>query len=248
MDCVGHVPPRRLRPRVGGGGVVVPHPAPQVHPHGVGPADGHLPLEEGEAAERAEEPAGGGVVLALHPAVPGRPPRRVAPLLPPHGRQVPARCVGAGVRPGGARVEDLGVPPLQGLAHSGPLGPELGAAGALDGGHPAPAALRWWPVYHHPFQAPAKRSWRGRTPGSSPTRGARAHTVLAHPCCSWGAGNTKAAWQYHQRTRARPWCPHWCQVGGGRGGGGARAACPRPRPRPRPCPHPLGPCAIGKKS
>ena len=122
------------------------------------------------------------------------------------------RC---GVRPGGARVEDPGVPPLQGLAHSGPLGPELGAAGALDGGQPDGPSPRPWPVCHHPFQALAGRSWRRRTPGSSPTRGAWAQMVLAHPCCWWGAGNTRVAWRYHQRTKARPWCRCWCQVGGG---------------------------------
>ena len=100
VDSVSHVPPRRLGPGVGGvgglaGGVVVPHPAPLVHPHGVGPARGRLPLKEGEAAERAEEPAGWGVVPALLPAVPGRPPQRLARLLPPHERPVTAPCVGA---------------------------------------------------------------------------------------------------------------------------------------------------------
>ena len=85
------------------GGVVVQHPAPRVHPHCVGPAIGHLPLEEGEAAERAEEPARRGVVPALHPAVPGRPPQRLARLLPPHGRQVPAPCVGAAGAAGSGR-------------------------------------------------------------------------------------------------------------------------------------------------
>ena len=84
------------------------------------------------------EPAVGDVIPPLHRAVPGRPPQLHGCLLLPHRHQVPAPCVGeaaaAAVGPGGARVEDLEVPPLQGLAHSGPLGPELGAAGALDGG------------------------------------------------------------------------------------------------------------------
>ena len=47
----------------------------------------------------------------------------------------------AAVRLAGARVEDPGVPPPQGLAHSGPLGPELGAAGALDGAESEPFVL-----------------------------------------------------------------------------------------------------------
>ena len=148
VDRIGHFSPRCLRPRVGGwlaGGIVVPYPAPLVHPHGVGPAGGRLSLEEGEAAARTKEPVGRGVVPLLHASRPGLPPQRHARLLPPHGRQVPAprvrEAAAAGVRPGGVRVEDLGVPPLQGLAHSGPLGPELGAAGALNGGDPDPFVL-----------------------------------------------------------------------------------------------------------
>ena len=72
---VGHLQPGRCGLGGGGGvagGFVVPHPAPPVQPHGVGPAGGRLSLEEGEAAERAEVLAGGGVVPALQPAVPGR--------------------------------------------------------------------------------------------------------------------------------------------------------------------------------
>ena len=94
------------------GGVVVPHPVPPVHPHGVGPAGGRLPLEEGEAAERADVPACGGVAPYLHPALPGRPPQRRAHLLLPHGCQVPAPCVeagcAAGVRPGATSTARLG--------------------------------------------------------------------------------------------------------------------------------------------
>ena len=41
-----------------------------------------------------------------------------------------------GIWPGGAREEDLGVPPPQGLAHGGPLGPEFGSARENDGGDP----------------------------------------------------------------------------------------------------------------
>ena len=37
---------------------------------------------------------------------------------------------------GGAREEDLGVHPLHGLADGGPLGPEPGAAQAINGGDP----------------------------------------------------------------------------------------------------------------
>ena len=56
----GHLPLGRRGLGVGGGGggaggrVVVPHPAPPVHRHGVGPAGGRLCLEEGEAAAWAE--------------------------------------------------------------------------------------------------------------------------------------------------------------------------------------------------
>ena len=95
----------------------------------MGPAGGRLSLQEGEAAARAEAPAAGGVVPMHHPALPSRPPQRRAGLGLPHWGQVPAPCVGeagaAGVRPG-ARVKRTGVPPLEGLADSGPLGPKLG--------------------------------------------------------------------------------------------------------------------------
>ena len=77
VDGTGHLPPRRLTPRVGGrlpGGVVVPDPGAPVHPHGVVSAGGRLSLEQGEAAARAEEQAGGGIVPALHAARPGLPP------------------------------------------------------------------------------------------------------------------------------------------------------------------------------
>ena len=50
VDRVGHVSPHRLGPRVGGGladRVDVPHLAPPVHPHGVGPADGRHPPPRG---------------------------------------------------------------------------------------------------------------------------------------------------------------------------------------------------------
>ena len=134
--------------RGGGGGlagvVVVPRPAPPVHRHGVQPAGGRLSLEEGEAVEREEVPVGGGVVPAHHWAVPGQPPQRRAGLLVPYGCQVLAPCIGeAGtldVRLGGTREEDPGVSPLQGLGHSGPLGPELRAIGDLDGGNQKRAA------------------------------------------------------------------------------------------------------------
>ena len=88
VEGIGHLPPRRLRHRVGGwlaGGGVVLDPAPQVHPHGVVPAGGRLSLEEGEAAARAEGPAGSGIVPPLHAARPGLLPQRLACLLPPHG-------------------------------------------------------------------------------------------------------------------------------------------------------------------
>ena len=162
VDGVGHVPPRHLGPRAGGrlaGGVVVPDPAPPVHPNGVVPPGGRRPLEEGEAAARAEEPAGGGVVPLLHAAGPGLPPQRLARFLPPHGGEVLAprvrEAAAAEIRPGGARKEDLGVPPLQGLAHSGPLGPELGATREIDGGDPYRPIL--WPVTAVPPSVPGPR-------------------------------------------------------------------------------------------
>ena len=200
------------------------------------PASGRRPLEEGEAAAHAVEPAGRGVVPLLHTAGPGLPQQRLARLLPPHGGQEPAPHVRAaataGVRPGGVRKEDLGVPPLQGLAHSGPLGPELGDAREIDGGDPDLLVLRPVTAVPPPVPGPARRSLRRRTPGSSPTTGTTAQAVWAQPH-RWGRlGNTTAAWRYHQRTRERSWCRHWCAVRGA--GGGAGAACPRPRPRPRP--------------
>ena len=65
----------------------------------------------------------------------------------------------------GARVEDPGVPPLQGLAHSGPLGPELGAAGALDGGQPdraVPALVAGLPP---PVPGPSQEVLEAQDPG-----------------------------------------------------------------------------------
>ena len=162
VDGVGHVPPRLLGPRVRGwlaGGIVVPNPAQPVHAHGVVPAGGRLPLEEGGAGVWAEEPAGRGVVPPLHAASPDLPPQELARLLPPHGGQVPMppvpKAAAAGVRPGGARVEDLGVPPLEGLTQGGPLGLEIGAARAVDGGDSDLLVLR--PVTAGPPTIPGSR-------------------------------------------------------------------------------------------
>ena len=178
MHRVGHVQPPRCGPGVGGvlaGGVVVPHPAPLVHPHSVGPTGGRLSPEEGEAAERAEVLASGGVVPALHPAVPGWPPQRRARLLLPHGRQIPAPCVGAagaaGVRPGGTQEEDLGVPRLQGLAHSGPLGPGLGASGARDGGPPDRSVPALVVGVSPPLPGPGHEVMETQEPGAQPQEG-----------------------------------------------------------------------------
>ena len=84
MHLGGHLPPGRPGVGVQGalaGGVVVPHRAPQVHRHGVGPAGGRLPLEE--AAAWVEAPVVGGVPT-LYPAMVGRPPHWRTGLLPPH--------------------------------------------------------------------------------------------------------------------------------------------------------------------
>ena len=230
MDVVGHLPPRRLRHRVGGrlaGRVVVPNPASPAQPHGVVPAGGRRPLEEGEAAARAEEPAGMGVVPLLHTAGPGLPPQRLDRLLAPHGGKELAPRVraaaAAGIWLGGMGEEDLGVPPLQGLAHSGPLGPELGAARENNGGDPERLVLG--PVTAVPPPVPGPR--QDTTPGSSPTEGARAQAVWAQPH-RWGRlENTRAAWRYHQRTRERTCCRHRCSV---RGAGGGRGHVPAPLP------------------
>ena len=106
--------------------VVVPDLAPQVNPHGVVPPGGGCPLEEGGAAARADEPAGRGVIPLIQTAGPGLPPQWLAPLFPPHG----------GIWAGVTREEELGVPPLRGLAHSGPLGSKLGASRERNGGDP----------------------------------------------------------------------------------------------------------------
>ena len=179
-DGVGLVPPRRLGPRVGGrlaGGVVVPDPPPPVHPHGVVPAGGRSPLEEGEAAARAEEPAMGGVVPLLHAAGPGLPPQRLARFLPPHGGEVLAprvrEAAAAEIRPGGAREEDPGVPPLQRLAHSGPLGPELGATREIDSGDPDRPVL--WPVTAVPPSVPGPRQGADRVGPAPPMGAVREH-------------------------------------------------------------------------
>ena len=59
---------------------------------------------------------GGGFIPPLHAAGPGLAPQRLARFLPPHGGEVLAprirEAAAAEIRPGGARVEDLGVPPL----------------------------------------------------------------------------------------------------------------------------------------
>ena len=81
-------------------------------------------------------------------------------------------------------------------------------------------------------------------PGEQSCRGARAQTVLAHFRCLGGGANTTAAWRTHQRTKARPWCRHWCSV---RGAGGAGPVCQRLRPRPPRRPNPLGPRAMCEK-
>ena len=76
-----------------------------------------------------------------------------------------------GVRPGGVREEDVGVPPLQGLAHSGPLGPEFGAAGVLDGGRPdwaVPALLVGVPP---PVPGPSQEVLEAQDPGEQPHKG-----------------------------------------------------------------------------
>ena len=250
MDGVGHMPPRRLRPRVGGQlacGVVVPNPTPPVHPHGVVPAGGRRPLQEREAAARAEQPTGRGVVPLLHAAGPGLPPQRLARLLPPHGAKVLAprvrEAAAAGIEPGGAREEDPVVPPLQGLAHSGPLGPELGSTRENDGGDPDRLVLGPVTAVPPSVRGPRRKFWSRRTPGSSPTRGARAQALWAPPHRRGRCGNTRTAWRHHQRTRERPWCRRWCPVRMGEGAGAAR---PRPRPRPLPRPRPRCPRAMCK--
>ena len=113
----------------------------------------------GRVAPAGRVSGGRGVVSLLHAAGPGLPPQRVARPLPPHGGKELAprvrEAAAAGIRPGGAREEDLGVPPLQGLAHSGPLGPELGAAREIDGGDPDRPVL--WPVTAVPPSVPGPR-------------------------------------------------------------------------------------------
>ena len=67
MHLGGHLRPGHQEIGVGGGGGA------SVHRHGVGPANGRLPLEEGEAAAGAEVQAVGGVQTP-DPAMAGRPP------------------------------------------------------------------------------------------------------------------------------------------------------------------------------
>ena len=252
MDGIGHLPPRRLRPRVGGrlaGGLVVPDLAPPVHPHSVVPAGGRHPLEEGEAAARAEEPVGRGVVPQLHTAGPGLPPQRLARLLPPRGGQEAAPRVraaaAAGIRPGGTHEEDLGVPPLQGLAHSGPLGPELGAARENDGGDPDRLVLGPPTAVPPPVPGPRQEVLEAQDPGEQPHEGGQGAGRVG-PAPPLGAARE------HQGGLAVPPADQgeavvpplvFCEGGGGGGGG---AACPRPSPRPRPRPRPLGPRAMSK--
>ena len=139
-------------------------------------------------------------------------------------------CVGkdgaAGFRPGRARKEDPGVPPPQGLADNGPLGPELRAIGAPDGGRPDKAVCALVKGVPRPVLGPGKEVLEAQSAGHSPSSGARAQSLLAQPRHFWGVGNTWVAWPYHHRSRARPWCRRRSREVGG--------PCPRPRPRPRP--------------
>ena len=169
---------------------------------------------------RTKEPAGRGVAPPHHAAGLGLSPQRLGRFLPPHGREVPAprvrEAATAAVRAGGTRIEHLGVPPLQGLAHSGPLGPELGAAGALDGGEPDQPVLG--PVPAVPPSVPGSRQevLEAQDPGEQPHEGGQGPRYSGG---GGGVGNTRAAWRYHQRTRARPWCCRWCSVRGPAGPG-----------------------------
>ena len=119
-----------------------------------------------------------------------------------------------------------------------PLVPNSGPPGRWTADSRTGLSARWWWVCDHRFHAPARRSGRRGTPGHSPSRGARAKTVLAHRRRWWGVGNTWVAWTYHHRSRAGPWCCRRFQ-----GSGGAGAACLRPGPRPRP----RGPRTMGRK-
>ena len=158
VDGVGHLSPRRLRPRVGGrlaGGVVVPHPAPPVHPHGVVPAGGRCPLEEGEAAARAEESAGSWVVPLLHAAGPGLPPRRLARLLPPRGGKELAPRVGeaaaAGIRPGARAKRTRGYLHCRAWPAVAPLVPNSGPLGRTTVVIQTALSSSRCPHCHHPF-------------------------------------------------------------------------------------------------
>ena len=230
----GHLLPGCRGVRVGGGGGAggqghCPTPGPTNPPPQHGAC--RLPLEGGEAAGRAEVPTVGGLPT-LHPAIAGWPPHRRACHVLPQWRQVPSPRVektGALVVGAGARAKrTLGYLHCSAWPTMAPLVPNSGPAGPWTADSEDGAV-----------RAPARMSYRRTTPGHSPSRGARAQVVLAHPCRWWRAGNTRAAWPYHHRNRAKPWCRRQFQ---GSEEGGPGCLHPRPRPRPR------GPRAMGKRN
>ena len=247
----GHLPPSRRGDGVGGGGglaggVIVPQPAPRVACRGVGPAGSGLSLEECEAAARAEVLAVG-EVPTLHQSVLGRQPHRHAGLLLPQWRQVPAPRVGeagaAVVRPGGARKEDPGVPPLQCRADGGPLGPKLGAIRALDGGQPDRAVHARVVGVPPPIPRPGEEVPQAQEPRAQPLEGGKATGGAGPPSALVGGeehlvGLAAPSPQQGEAMlpppapRARPQGLQGLR--GARGGGGGGQQCPRPHPGPRP--------------
>ena len=139
---------------------------------------------------------GGGGGATHHAAVPGQPPHRRTCLVLPQWRQVPRPCVGEvgapGVQPGGAREEDPGVPPLHGPVNDGPLGPELGAIGALDGRQPDRAAHALVVGMPPPIVGRGKEILEAQDTRAQLLKGGKG-TGGAGPRRWWGAGYTWAA-------------------------------------------------------
>ena len=133
-----------------------------------------------------------GGVPTLHPAVPGRPPHRRAGLQLTQRRELPAPRVGeAGapvVWPGRAREEEPGVPPLQHLAEGGPLGPELGAIGALHGGQPDKAVHALVVGVPPPIPRPGVEVPEARDPRAQPLERGEGIGGAAPPSAMVGGG------------------------------------------------------------
>ena len=86
--------------------------------------------------------------------------------------------------------EDPGVPPLQRLADGGPLGPKLGAIGALDGGQPDRAVHALVVGVPPPIPRPGEDVPEAQAPRAQPLEGGEGTGGAGQPSALVGRGNT----------------------------------------------------------